>query len=459
MDQVTTVIFSALSFVWLIVFAGFGITSAIESEKRAALVSLVITVCGSTLLLLVVFLPVTVRVTLLAILGCGAIAGIVLFFLPIGKVEMGHDTPKTRFDERDIMFARARLRPGSPEFSAYYDMHPENLAVDERTRAKPGLLSPDSRLADPALFASAQGSFFLTEALREAVDGPVAGERVNLSPERLTRYLKDLAAYYGSLSSGVTTLQQYHVYTHIGRGTGTYGEPVLLDHSHALAFTVEMNYEMTGTSPKAPVVMESARQYVESARVAVQLAAAIRALGFNARAHIDGNYRVIAPLVARDAGLGEIGRMGLLMTPGHGPRVRLGVVTTDAELVPDERLPDRAVIDFCNICSKCAGNCPSRSIPFGDRQEIDGALRWRIDAETCFHYWNVIGTDCGRCMAVCPYSHPASLSHNLIRWGNARSGAFRRGANWLDDLFYGKHPQTRQTPSWTRIMLAMERDK
>ena len=46
----------------------------------------------------------------------------------------------------------------------------------------------------------------------------------------------------------------------------------------------------------------------------VQLGYLIRSLAYPARTHIDGNYRVIAPLVARDAGLGEIGRMGLLMT-------------------------------------------------------------------------------------------------------------------------------------------------
>ncbi len=75
--------------------------------------------------------------------------------------------------------------------------------------------------------------------------------------------------------------------------------------------------------------MESAHQYVEAARTAIQLAAFIRNLGYDARAHIDGNYQVIAPLVARDAGLGEIGRMSLLITPKHGPRVRLAVVTTN----------------------------------------------------------------------------------------------------------------------------------
>ena len=451
MDQIPTVIFSALAFVWLVVFAAFGVISAIEGEKRAALVSMITTAAGSTVLLLAVFLPVPVKIILLAILGCGAIAGIVLFLLPIGRVELGDDTPKTRIDERDIMFARARLQPGTPEHETYYRMRPENLAADERTRAKPGLLSPDARLADANLFASPHGSFFLTEALREAVDGLVADSTNDLTAETLTRYLKHLARYYGCLTVGVTALEPHHVYTHIGRDTGTYGDPVILDHSHAIAFTVEMDFEMMGASPQAPVVMESARQYVESARVAVQLAAAIRAMGYNARAHIDGNYRVIAPLVARDAGLGEIGRMGLLMTPGYGARVRLGVVTTDADLVADVRQPDPTMIDFCNICTKCADNCPSRSIPFGGRQEIDGALRWKIDAETCFHYWNVIGTDCGRCMTVCPYSHPRTISHNLIRWGNARSGAFRRAAKWLDDLFYGVHPQARDAPAWTKI--------
>ena len=155
--------------------------------------------------------------------------------------------------------------------------------------------------------------------------------------------------------------------------------------------------------------------------------------------------------MARDAGLGEIGRMGLLMTPNLGPRVRLGVVTTDVELVPDERTPDPTVIDFCNICKKCANNCPSKSISFEERQEIDGAVRWRIKSETCYQYWNVIGTDCNRCMAVCPYSHPDNSAHNLVRWGIARSGGFRRGSLWLDDLFYGKYPTVKAAPAWTRI--------
>jgi epoxyqueuosine reductase QueG len=243
------------------------------------------------------------------------------------------------------------------------------------------------------------------------------------------------------------------VYTHVGRGTGVYGEEIVLDHERALAFTVEMDHAVMASAPEAPVVAESARQYVESARIAVQLASLIRDAGYPARAHIDGNYRVIAPLVARDAGLGEIGRMGLLMTPGLGPRVRLGVVTTTLRLEPDPPGDDLSMLDFCLVCRKCAESCPPGAIPEGDRLPEEGALRWRIDSESCFRYWNVVGTDCGKCMSVCPYSHPDNAAHNLMRWATRRSGAARRVLLRLDDLFYGRKPASRPTSLMPRERL------
>ena len=110
--------------------------------------------------------------------------------------------------------------------------------------------------------------------------------------------------------------------------------------------------------------------------------------------------------------------------------------------------------DSCTICKKCADNCPSKAIPFGSRLEEDGMLRWQLNAETCYAYWNEAGTDCGICMAVCPYAHPDNLAHNLIRWGNHRSGFFRRAALKLDDLFYGRKPKRQPNPGWLADILA-----
>jgi ferredoxin len=434
--MITIISLIVLGLISLFGFGAVALSSVWEGERRAARLALGIGVLTSLPLFLVSLLPLALRTATLAVIMVGAIVGAVLFLLPIGRVERGNDTPRGRFDERDIMFARARLVPGSPEYSAYYAMRPENQISDDRTRALPGLLSPDASKARPLAFASAEASFSLTEALREEVDGPVAPVRSKVSPEEMASYIKEVACYYGANTVGITELRPYHVYSYVGRGSGEYGAPIVLDHRYAIAFTVEMDHKMISSAPDAPVIAETARQYVEAARVALQLGYLIRWLGYPARAHIDGNYRVIAPLVARDAGLGELGRMGLLMTPTSGPRVRLGVVTTDLPLIPDRRGFDPSVIDFCRICKKCAACCPSRSIPFDDREEIDGVLRWRINSDTCFRYWNTIGTDCGLCMAVCPYSHPNNLAHNLVRWAIRRSGAARRAALWLDDAFY-----------------------
>jgi ferredoxin len=346
------------------------------------------------------------------------------------------------------MFARARLAPGSAEYGQYYRLRPENKAADDRMRALPGLLSPESREAHPHLFAATGATFDYIEHLRDRVDGPTAAQPLPLAPAAATAYVKGLAHYWGARAVGVGELQPYHVYSHVGRGTGQYGAPIDLDHRYAVAFTVEMAHEMVGTAPAAPTLLESARQYGTAAVIAILLADTLRAMGYPARAHVDGNYRLIAPLVAWDAGLGEFGRLGLLITPELGPRVRLGVVTTDLPLLPDGRRPDPSVLDFCTFCEKCARNCPVRAIPFGPRQEVHGALRWRIDQEICYRYWCVAGTDCARCVAVCPYSHPDSTWHNVIRWAARRSGPARRAIHRLDHLFYGARPQQGPAPAW-----------
>jgi len=433
----------------LLAFAGFGAVSLAEREYRAAVVALVAALFGSLPLLVAPMLPASARLAVLAILAGVFVGAVVLWFLPFGTRLASNGRPARRVDERDIMFARARLRPGSPEFESYYAMRPENRESDDRTRALPGLLSLDAAKADPIAFADARASDRVVKSLRLLVDGPVAAQRTEKPAAELTAIVKRLARYHGAVDVGVTKLRPHHVYSHVGRGSGVYGEPIVLDHEWAVALTVEMDYAAMRRAPEGPVIAESMRQYLESSRIAVQIASVMRSFGYPARAHIDGNYRVIAPLVAWDAGLGEMGRMGLLMTPRLGPRVRLAVVTTDLPLLPDEPGDDGSVIDFCAICKKCAENCPSESIPFDERRRFDGGYRWAIDPDSCFRYWNSIGTDCGRCMIVCPYAHPDSPAHNLARWAIRRSAAARRAALWMDDLFYGRRPPTRKGPTDT----------
>ena len=376
------------------------------------------------------------------------LAGTVYLFWPTpAPEELSRSGAVPRVDERTVMFSRAELEPGTARWEDYYAQYPEHRELDDRFRRLPGLMSPRSGKYAPLSFAAAAASFKTVDCLVGLINGESARETVPLDPGEATLFLKQWARKLGALEAGVTAMRPEHFYAVKGRGEN-YGQLVRVDHAFGLAFTVEMDHHHLGTAPEGPTLMESAQQYLNAGAIAVQLAEFIRQLGYQAEAHIDGNYRVVCPLVARDAGLGEMGRMGLLMTPRLGPRVRLGVVTTDLPLLADPIFSDTTVLDFCALCRKCADICPARAIPQGTPETVDGVTRWQIDQAACFTYWCAVGTDCGQCMKVCPYAHPDSWIHNVVRKGLARSGRFRRFALAMDDLLYGRQPDLSPLPHW-----------
>lgn len=374
---------------------------------------------------------------------------ILILFIPTGTggIAGGVPIPKNKIDERDIMFSRLRYTPGTDRYEDYYNQHPEYKILDDQWREKPGLLKKGAVYYDPVQFSASDANFTAVECFHQIVDGEVNSEQTKSDPGDITNFIKRWAKKQGAIDVGFTILKDYHKYTHVGRGE-EYGEEVSLDHKYAIAMTVEMDKFMMDSAPLGPAVMESSEQYLKAGTIAIQVAQFIRNLGYPARAHIDGNYRVVCPLVARDAGLGEIGRMGLLMTPMLGPRVRIAVVTTDLPLKINVAKSDKTIPDFCRICKKCADVCPSQAIPFDDRKDIEGVKRWQINSEKCFHYWCISGTDCGQCMTVCPYSHPDNLLHNFIRFGVRNSFVFRRFALILDNLFYGRKPLSKPIQKW-----------
>ena len=429
-------------------FCVVAVVSRIEREPRAAAIGLLCAILVPVPFVLVGLMRLEYQSFFAAALLILTGTVLVALLIPLrGRAAVESDTPRSRIDERNIMFSRWELEPGSERFEQYYAANPDKKPLDDEFRAKAGVLAKGASAFHRFAFPAADASFWSIERLRPFVDGSPAAEQANSPAEDNTRFVKRWTLKLGAVDVGVTRLQDYHKYTVVGRGR-EYGDPVTLDHKYAIALTVEMDKRMVDSAPLGPTAMESAQQYVECGTIAVQLADFIRRLGYPARAHIDGNYRVVCPLVARDAGLGEIGRMGLLMTPRLGPRVRIAVVTTDLPLVEDERRRDPSMIDFCRVCKKCADVCPSAAIPTEDRAKIDGVRRWQINQEACFTFWCLVGTDCARCMKVCPYSHPDNLLHNGIRWGVRNSALFARVALWLDDVFYGKRPKPADLPGW-----------
>jgi len=94
------------------------------------------------------------------------------------------------------------------------------------------------------------------------------------------------------------------------------------------------------------------------------------------------NVMVDAMDAAVRAGLGEIGYCGELLTPRFGPRQRLQMILTDAELEPTP-ICETAV---CDKCGACVATCPLGAFTGGGQTvEICGKARTvgKIDYDVC----------------------------------------------------------------------------
>jgi len=146
-----------------------------------------------------------------------------------------------------------------------------------------------------------------------------------------------------------------------------------------------------------------------------------------------------------DAGLGELARNGLLITPTFGPGVRLTKVFKDLPLIADKPV-EFGVWDFCMRCEKGAQKCSSQSIMYGkptakpiNISNREGLLRWPVNAETCLAFWAANGTDCSNCISTCPFNKPAGRLHDAVRWGIKNFLFLNPLFLWGDDLFgYGR---------------------
>jgi reductive dehalogenase len=346
--------------------------------------------------------------------------------------------PTERVDERDTMFARAARRPGTPAYDDYYGrLRPEWREVDDRIRALPGLCMPGGRFHEPGIARDAIAFFEAIESIEVDLDFAAPWiEHVRRTSDPRSVLLA-LARASGAVAGGVAAVDPAFVYTHKGRFDEDYGAALEPDHGTAIVFLVEMDHAAMMRAPRAPAIRESARQYYRAARIAKIVEHVIREAGHGARAHYDAHYELILPPLAVLAGLGELGRNNILVADRFGSRVRIGAVSTDLELRRD-RPVSLGVARFCEICRKCADNCPSRALSRGEREVVRGVTRWATDAERCYAYWRRVGTDCGICMACCPFSHENNTLHNAVRTGLRLSSALARPALWIDDLVYGR---------------------
>ena len=451
--------------------ASFLVSSIYEKERRAAMYGGL--QCLTMLAALVAFLYLAraglfeTRAGLMLLIG-GLVLGVVGCFMlmrrtaPNPKALQGAkgsivgDAKKP--DERATVFSRTmHLMPGSEECTEFYKEHPELEECDAGLREgggplmSMGMVNPDRPHEAPnkaAIMASAL--FRFNFATPDKCKFDAMGMPLDLPPEEASERVKGLARNLGAALVGITEIDPLWFYSHRGMSSGDYGKEIEVEHKYAIVIAMEMKTEMIGPAPHTPGDIESLQRYADGIFIATQLAAYIGGLGYSATANHVAHYEAVLPPLAADAGLGEVGRIGYLMTKEYGPRIRLGAVTTDLPMKPDRPI-DIGVKEFCDICEKCATCCPSGSIPLGEPVEVNGSVRWKLNAESCFEYWGKVGSGCTICMRVCPWSHERTFPHKVITELVSRNKTSGRLFSYMDDVFYGKRPSRRPAPAWAEF--------
>jgi reductive dehalogenase len=435
-----------ISFIVLFLFfLFFSLASLREKEKKAFIRSTILLLGLLVINFVFLLLKESLRSWMFGGLFILFLLGIsLLLFFPVSKKSIQIVGEQKKIDERDVIFARFDYQEGTEVFEKYYLRRPEYKEIDDEIRKIPDILSSPHMKKSPLLFSLASAEFDFLENQITQVDGKKSTEKIELSLLANTHVIKKVIRYLGSDCCGIAPLNQAYVYSHRGRGPEPYGQEISLKHEYAVVFALEMDFEMVASSPQAPVIVETGKKYIEAARISIIVADFIRRLGYSARAHVAGsNYQAVLPPIAWEAGLGELGRLGTLITWKYGSRARLGLVTTDLPLVAGKP-KIYGIQNFCQNCQKCAQNCPAQAIPFREKTEENGVIKWALKREECYKFWRKIGTDCAVCMFVCPYSKPDNRFHNLIRKCTTHSSVFQDFSIWGDDFFYGRSPSRRK---------------
>ena len=136
---------------------------------------------------------------------------------------------------------------------------------------------------------------------------------------------------------------------------------------------------------------------------------------------------------AARAGLGWLGRSGLIVTPEHGTRVVLATLILDREVDAF----DAPLTSSCGECTRCLDACPTGALLGDGRLDARRCLAWQTIEETQGDYrpelkpFAGVGIfGCEVCQQVCPWNRPGHTCDDpkFI----ARALADKRLVDWCD---------------------------
>ena len=189
-------------------------------------------------------------------------------------------------------------------------------------------------------------------------------------------------------------------------------------HTDAIVMSMEMDKPRIETAPSLDAERAVLEIYRDLGRIANKGADYLRKRGYSAHAGHPLMGLALYPPLAQMAGLGWMGANGMIITPEHGPRVRLGTIFTSIENLPFSTQNEHQWVEaYCAECQVCVHKCPVEAIMPEPQRHGNGRTTYVIN-ERCFPYFcDYYG--CSVCIAVCPFSRS---TYSTVKQHFARSG-------------------------------------
>lgn len=160
----------------------------------------------------------------------------------------------------------------------------------------------------------------------------------------------------------------------------------------------EQSWSALQTAPSARAQRSAYLADAAATEAAIGLAVYLREHGHDARAYPPAGMGV-AIHYGVEAGLGQLGLNGQLLTPFAGSRCRIVLINTNAPLELDGPV-DYGIHQLCDECRACVRRCPVGAIP-ATRKSHRGVKKAKIQMDRCLPAV-VQAQGCAVCTKVCP---------------------------------------------------------
>lgn len=228
----------------------------------------------------------------------------------------------------------------------------------------------------------------MRESAKSITKNPKLGKH-HISQEQLET-LESIAKEYGVSTLGYTKVNPDFIFDKF---------EILYD--NAIMLTMEMKKDIMAKGQGQESMNEVMRTYDGLGIAVNKIADYLRGQGFNCHASPAFGGDINTVPTAQDAGLGYIGKNGVLVSPEFGPCMRLAAVFVDIENLPLAKENKHGwIADFCDTCNLCVKKCPAQAI-YKEPRFNDKGGRVFVDPLKCV---DPFSKGCSLCVSSCVFT-------------------------------------------------------